>query len=309
MVVVAILAALGAAGSNSLAAYLQQSADKDLAGDSISLSDVPSLLRHKRWLFGQVFDVSAFLLQAVALAFGTLVFVEPLLVMSLPITVGLQAWSARSRPGRLGVGGSLLCVVALSVFIGVGRPTAGGSSITGGEVVALWTAVAVLLAIFLGAAYATRGNLRAVAFAAAASTVYGVTAGLTKVVTGQLQHGGILAPLQGWELYCAIATGVTGVLLTQNALKPGALAAPVAVITLGDPLVAIAIGLLWLGETVNAAPWAVAVEVLAILTMCAGIALLAKQSESASAPAADGDDGKKDGDAEAGDGEDRLTVS
>ena len=49
MVVVAILAALGAASSNSLAAYFQQSADKDLAGDSVSLSDVPTLLRHPRW--------------------------------------------------------------------------------------------------------------------------------------------------------------------------------------------------------------------------------------------------------------------
>jgi F0F1-type ATP synthase assembly protein I len=294
MVVVAILAALGAAGSNSLAAYLQQSADKDLSGDSVSLSDVPTLLRHPRWLFGQVFDVSAFLLQAVALAFGTLVFVEPMLVMSLPITVGLQAWSKRRRPGRLGVGGSLLCVVALSVFIGVGRPTAGASGLSGGEVLALWISVAVLLAVFLSAAYAARGNVRAVAFAAAASTVYGVTAGLTKVVTGQLQHGGIVAPLQSWELYSAIVTGVTGVLLTQNALKPGALAAPVAVITLGDPLVAIAIGLLWLGESVNDAPWAVVLEVLAIASMCAGIALLAKQSESASAPAAE----------EAGDGSD-----
>jgi hypothetical protein len=192
------------------------------------------------------------------------------------------------------VGGSLLCVVALSVFIGVGRPTAGASGLSGGEVLALWISVAVLLAVFLSAAYAARGNVRAVAFAAAASTVYGVTAGLTKVVTGQLQHGGIVAPLQSWELYSAIVTGVTGVLLTQNALKPGALAAPVAVITLGDPLVAIAIGLLWLGESVNDAPWAVVLEVLAIASMCAGIALLAKQSESASAPAAE----------EAGDGSD-----
>ena len=32
--------------------------------------------------------------------------------------------------------------------------------------------------------------------------------------------------------------------LTQNALKPGALAAPVAVIMMGDPLVSIAVGLL-----------------------------------------------------------------
>jgi drug/metabolite transporter (DMT)-like permease len=118
-----------------------------------------------------------------------------------------------------------------------------------------------------------------------------VTAGLTKVVTTQLQHGGIVQPLLGWELYAAVLTGLSGVWLTQNALKPGSLAAPVAVITLGDPLVAIAIGLLWLGESVNAAPWAIAVEVLAVLVMAAGVAVLAHQSESASAPAG-GEDSK-----------------
>ncbi|HEX6515379.1 MAG TPA: DMT family transporter [Nocardioidaceae bacterium] len=292
MIVVAVVAALAAACSNSLAAYLQQGANKRLSSrGSVPPSKLPVLVREPRWLLGQVFDVSAFLLQAVALAFGTLVFVEPLLVMSLPVSVGLRAWSARQRPGRLGVVGSLLCVVALSVFIGVAQPTAGSSSLDTGEAIALAIAAGVLLAICLGCAALTRGNARAVAFAAGASAVYGVTAGLTKVVTTQLQHGGIVQPLLGWELYAAVLTGLSGVWLTQNALKPGSLAAPVAVITLGDPLVAIAIGLLWLGESVNAAPWAIAVEVLAVLVMAAGVAVLAHQSESASAPAG-GEDSK-----------------
>lgn len=285
MIVVAVVAALAAACSNSVAAYLQQGANKRLSsGESVPPSKLPALVREPRWLAGQVFDVSAFLLQAVALAFGTLVFVEPLLVLSLPVSVGLRAWSARQRPSRFGVVGSLLCVVALSVFIGVGRPTPGNPSLTGGEAVALGVAAGVLLLVGLGCATVTRGNARAVAFAAAASAAYGVTAGLTKVVTGQLQHGGILQPLQGWELYAAIVAGLLGVFLTQNALKPGSLAAPVAVITLGDPLVAIAIGLLWLGESVNAAAWAVGVEVVSLIVMAVGVVVLAHQSESASAP-------------------------
>jgi hypothetical protein len=284
MVVIAIAAALAAAFSNSMAAYLMQGADKQLKSEDIGPSQMLVLLRHPRWLAGQAFDALAFVLQAVALAFGTLVFVEPLLVLSLPITVALRAWSARRWPGHLGMTGSALCVVALSVFIGVGRPTAGSSTLSRGEAMSLGIAVAVILAICLGSAAVARGNVRAVAFAAAAGTVYGVTAGLTKVVTTQLERAGIVGPLTDWELYTAIITGVTGVLLAQNALKPGALAAPVAVIILGDPLVAIAIGLLWLGESLNSAPWAVAVQVLMLAMMVAGIAILANQPESASAP-------------------------
>jgi len=59
------------------------------------------------------------------------------------------------------------------------------------------------------------------------------------------------------------------------------------VIILGDPLVAIAIGLLWLGETLNSAPWAIAIEVLMVLLMILGIVILANQPESASAPTGD----------------------
>jgi drug/metabolite transporter (DMT)-like permease len=284
MVVISIIAALAAAFSTSMAAYLMQGADKELESDDIGLKQIPVLLQHPRWLAGQGFDALAFVLQAVALAFGTLLFVEPMLVLSLPITVALRAWSARRWPGRLGVSGSLLCVFAISVFIGVGQPSGGGSTISTWEAMYLGIAVAVILACSLGAAAVTRGNLRAVAFAAGAGTVYGVTAGLTKVVTMQLEHEGILGPLTGWELYAAIVTGITGVMLAQNALKPGALAAPVAVIILGDPLVTIAIGLLWLGETLNAAPWAIAIEVLMVLLMILGIVILANQPESASAP-------------------------
>ena len=287
MVVISIVAALAAAFSNSMAAYLMQGADKQLESDEIGPRQLPVLLKHPRWLAGQGFDALAFVLQAVALAFGTLLFVEPLLVMSLPITVALRAWSARRWPGRLGVTGSLLCVAAISVFIGVGQPTGGGSTISLWEAMFLGIAVAVILIAALGAAALTRGNIRAVAFAAGAGTVYGVTAGLTKVVTMQLEQQGILGPLTSWDLYAAIVTGVTGVFLAQNALKPGALAAPVAVIILGDPLVAIAIGLLWLGETLNSAPWAIALEVLMVLLMGLGIVILANQPESASAPTGD----------------------
>jgi hypothetical protein len=287
MVIVSVIAAMAAAFSNSMAAFLMQGADKQLESDDIGPSQIWVLLRHPRWLAGQGFDALAFVLQAVALAFGTLLFVEPMLVMSLPITIALRTWSARQWPGRLGVTGSLLCVTAISVFIGVGQPSGGGSTISLGEAMYLGIAVAVILAVCLGAAAMTRGNIRAVAFAAGAGTVYGTTAGLTKVVTTQLEHQGILGPLTSWELYTAIITGVTGVLLAQNALKPGALAAPVAVIILGDPLVAIAIGLLWLGETLNSAPWAIAVEVLMIALMIVGIAILANQPESAAAPTGD----------------------
>lgn len=286
LIAVAVAAALAAAFFNSLAAYLQQGGTKQLeTEESVSVRQVGRLLRQPRWLLGQSSDAFAFLLQAVALAFGALIFVEPLLVMSLPFAVLLQAWSARRRPDRRGLVGSALCVLGLSLFLLLAQPTPGEPSVTLGEVLPLAIGVAVVLAVLLGAAAATHDNLRAVAFAGAAGVVFGVTAGLTKVVISHLRHGGVLEPLHHWPLYAAILTGLSGVLLTQNALKAGALAAPVAVITLGDPLTGIAVGLLWLGERVNDGAWFVAAEAGTLVVMAAGVVVLARQSTLAAAPA------------------------
>lgn len=263
---------------------LQQGATKRLeTTQSVPPRQFIRLIVQPRWLAGQSSDALAFVLQAVALGFGALIFVEPLMVMSLPFSVLLRAWTTRQRPGRRALLGSGLCVVGLSIFLLVAQPRAGRSTFTIAEAVLLAIAVAVILAVCLAIAAKTRDNGRAVAFAAAAAAVFGVTAALTKVVTTQLQQG-IFEPLQHWPIYAAALTGVTGVLLTQNALRPGALAAPVAVITVGDPLASIALGLLWLNESVNSGAWAIAAEVLTLAVMVLGVTVLARESSSVAAP-------------------------
>jgi hypothetical protein len=89
-------------------------------------------------------------------------------------------------------------------------------------------------------------------------------------------------------IVCALA----GVLLVQNALKAGALAAPVAVLTVGDPLVSICLGILWLGESIRTAPWAVAAEAAGLAVVVCGVVVLAGQS-TAMAATGDRDAGRR----------------
>lgn len=288
MVAVTVLAAVGAAFCNALAAVLQQGAAKRLEGrEGIRPRQFVTLVRQRRWLAGQASDTSAFVLQAVALSFGALLLVQPLLVLALPFGVVLRAAFAREWPQRRALRGVGLCVLGLGAFLALARPKeAGRASLEPGEALAMGIALAVLLTGFMIMASLTRRNLRAVAFALAATSLYGVTAGLTKVATGQLAQG-VVVPLQHWELYAAIVTGLTGVVLTQNALEAGALAAPVAVLTLGDPLVGLAIGLLWLGETITSTPWAIGGELAAVAVITAGVVVLARQSPAVAAPTGD----------------------
>lgn len=289
MVAVAILAAIGAGFFNASAAVLQQGAAKRLRGrGGLPPRQLLPLVRQRRWLGGQACDITAFLLQALALSFGALIFVQPLMVLGLPFTVLLRSAIARERPELRALAGTGLCVVGLSLFLLLARPQESTSvSLGWRQETALAISLAVALAVFLTMAAATRRNWRAVSFALGAGALFGVTAGLVKVATQQLERG-ILVPLQHGELYAAIVTGLAGVLLTQNALKPGALPAPVAVLTLGDPLMGLAVGLLWLGETITSTTWAIAGESATLLLVIVGVVVLARQSPGVTAPTGEG---------------------
>lgn len=99
ILVIAIIAALASALLNAVAAYFEQAATKRVRGDQdVPASQWGTLIKEPRWLGGQLADVTAFGLTAVALAFGGLILVEPLLVMSLPFAVGLRI--VRRHPSR-----------------------------------------------------------------------------------------------------------------------------------------------------------------------------------------------------------------
>jgi hypothetical protein len=103
-----------------------------------------------------------------------------------------------------------------------------------------------------------------------------------KVVTTELSKG-FLAVFTNFAVYAVIVCGLCGVVMIQQALKPGALAAPVAVITVGDPLVGVLLGILWLGESVRTQWWALTAEFCGIAAVVAGVVVLAGQSVAASA--------------------------
>lgn len=299
--------ALGAALCNAAAAFFEQSAAKEVKGDQdVPLSQWWNLIKQPRWLGGQVADVSAFGLQAVALGFGGLIVVEPLLVMSLPFAVALRLLFQHENPRRRGVIGSALCVCGLSLFLLFARPTHGHGNVTLAEAWPVALGLAVVIAASLTLVLLTRDNWRAIGFALTAAVFYGVTAASVKVVTTQLSKG-IVAVFTSWAVYAVIVCGICGVVMIQNALKPGALAAPVSVLTVGDPLVGVVLGILWLGESIQTTWWALTAQFCGIAAVVAGVVVLAGQSKTASA--GEGNDKDADNEDEAEDDEKRGNVA
>jgi hypothetical protein len=232
-----------------------------------------ALARSPRWWAGTLCDTAGFAAQAAALGLGSLLLVQPLLVTTLLVALPLGArWGGR-RLRRSDRVWSALLVLALAAFAVVGEPTAGVDRAGWRP----WLPALVLLGLLLGGCLAgaavRRGTARAVLLAVAAGVAYGVGAALTKGVVSLLDDG-LLALLTSWETWLlAVAMG-GGTLLQQSAYQAGALEASLPAVTVGEPVVAVALGIAVLGERLRAdgAEWAL-IGVLVVVMAAATVAL------------------------------------
>ncbi|MBO0828774.1 MAG: DMT family transporter [Streptosporangiales bacterium] len=273
-----VLAALVAVCLNATAAVIQADVTHQVPGRSaLEMRLLADLVRRPFWLLGTGAAAVAFLFQVTALWFGPLVLVQPILVTSLLVTVALRALFARRVPRASVVLGAVVCAGGLSLFLGLAHPHGGDRAITASDVVPLAPILGGILVLSLLGAVGRGGNARAVPLAVAAGILYGVNAGLVKLVTRQLGES-VLEPTRHWELYLALACGLLGVQLNQAAFQAGTVPAAVAVITVTDPITSVAVGLVWLGERVDMNAFVLAFEAFGFAAMVVGIVLLAREA-------------------------------
>jgi drug/metabolite transporter (DMT)-like permease len=279
MFFVAVPAAVVGAASFGLASAVQQRATKQVpTTGTLNPRLLLELIHRPVWVLGVVTVIVGLSLQLVALAFGPLVLVQPLLVTGVLFGAVFSALLAHRRVDRLVVLGSLGCVAGLSAFLVLARPT-GATTQRAENAWALLPLAIALGVIVLGClAVAARfsGAVHVAALAAATGVLYGLTAGLMKVVTGQFRAGGFVEPFQHPVLYVVCAVGPMGFLLSQNTFQQGTLIAPaLAIITIVDPLVGVAIGVSWLGEQMNNSPAVLTGQAISVAVLISSVALLA----------------------------------
>ena len=118
----AVLAALAAALSYALASVLQQwEAEKQPADKALRLSLAGRLAKRPRWVAGLGFDVGGYALQWWALTIGSLVLVQPLLVVGLLFALPMKARLSAYRFHGWDWAGALLTTAGLAVFLVVSR--------------------------------------------------------------------------------------------------------------------------------------------------------------------------------------------
>ncbi len=277
----AVLALLAAVLFAVASAVQQRSAADvpDAGGGRLVLA----LARSPRWWAGTLCDTAGFAAQAAALGLGSLLLVQPLLVTTLLVALPLGArWGGRRLRRSDWVWAALL-VLALAVLAVVGEPTAGVDRAGWRPWLPAWVVLGLLVGGCLAAAAVRRGTARAVLLAVAAGVAYGVGAALTKGVVSLLDDG-LPVLLTSWETWLLAAAMAGGTLLQQTAYQAGALEASLPAVTVGEPVVAVALGVGVLGERLRADGVEWALVAVLVVVMAVATAELARAAARDAAP-------------------------
>jgi drug/metabolite transporter (DMT)-like permease len=233
------------------------------------------VLHQPVWLAGMIFQAIGWVLQAMALDRASLVVVQSLTSLSLVIALPLGAWLTAQRIGRREMGGALLTLLGITLFLSVGQPQGGTSH---PSATTWWVACSVTLALvvllgFLG--NRMTGADKALTLGAAAGIGFGLQAAVTKTFVTEI-GGGVLGLLGSWSTYVLIVSAVLGFVLQQAALKTGVLAPAMASSNSVTLFTSVVLGIAVYGEGISKSGGAhVGLAVVGLLTAVGGIALLA----------------------------------
>ncbi|MGE2837187.1 DMT family transporter [Mycobacterium sp. SMC-4] len=285
-----VLLALLAAVFLALGIVIRQRATLDVPAEhGISGVMFATLIRRPLWWAGTAAALAGFLFQALALAEGSLLLVQPILVSALLFALPLSAHLAGRRVTRAEWGWAVLLTVALAVFVVLAKANPGDyeASLSSSALVAVVCTAAVLACVIV----ATRsvGWRRAVLLAVAVGVLFGVVAVLTKLVMHLLTHEGIGEVLSTPVLYLLVILGVVAMLLQQSAFHAGSLQTSVPTMLVLEPMIAVLLGAVVLGEHLDVGRWDALALAVSTAAMVAGTIALGRDEgayEEALAPAA-----------------------
>ncbi|MFI0507851.1 hypothetical protein ACH3WN_34250 [Streptomyces albogriseolus] len=244
------------------------------------------LLGSGAWWGAVSLNAAAALLHVVALKYGPLTVVQPLGALTLVAAVPLGARMAGRPVSAVEWRGTALTLAGLAVILATASAPAPDDVLSVPEALAVAGGTASLVGLLSWPG--TRPGLR---HATASGVASGVASALTQTVTvAATDRTGPLLDVRvtGVALLVAVFSA-GGLLLAQSAYR-GGLGAPLAMVTLANPLAAAVIGLGLLGEHLRGGAPGVAFGLFGAALASRGVVLLSRAAEGTSAGPAEGSD-------------------
>lgn len=265
----ALLSALGFAFSTSL----QHRAAGDVpVGVSNPALVLWRLLHHPRWLLGSTVGLTAWLLHATALHYGTLSLVQPIILLGVVLAVVVRAAMDRAVPARHEIVGVVVTVVSLIVIVSVAdtdqvdsTPRAG---LVAGVVLAAWVVAGLATA---SVNRLPRRGLAAFSLGMTSGLLFGVSAVLMKLAGNAVADHGPIGALATWSPWLLLVTAFCAMSLNQRAYQLSRLAHSMPVLNVTSVLVSILLGAMLFGETLPDHPATLTLQACGLVGIAWGL--------------------------------------
>ncbi|MGW9493276.1 DMT family transporter [Streptomyces prasinus] len=205
-------------------------------------------LRRPGWWAAVALNGLGGLLHVVALAYGPLSLVQPLGALTIVFALPMAALFVGRRAGTTAWRGALMATAGLAGLLSlVGASDA--QSLDTAQRVAAVLATAVAVVALMAAARTVRRHpaVRGILLAVASGIAFGMSSVFTKTVAVDWTDGVSAGDVPSLAVIGVLATA--GLLLSQAAYRGAGLAAPLATLTVVNPVVAAAVGITMFGET------------------------------------------------------------
>lgn len=212
------------------------------------------LLSRPSWVAGTIMLGLAILCQLGALSIAPLIVVQPLGAVSLVITTLLNARVTGHSPTRKSITAIVACVGGIFIFVLLAALYASERDITEADLIVILALLGAVIVVFTMLWVWLRKRMGALFYIMSAGVIYGFVATLAKVVIKRVQAG----DFEWLTLICLIAliaATAVGAYFVQTAYSSGPPDLVIAGLTVVDPMVAVFIGLLVLGEAAHAPLW------------------------------------------------------
>ncbi|MCX4820813.1 DMT family transporter [Streptomyces sp. NBC_01142] len=203
-------------------------------------------LHQAGWWVAVALNSIGAVLHVIALAFGPLSVVQPLGALTIVFALPMAALFVRRKAGPTAWRGAIMATAGLAGLLALTGP-AESHSLGGGERAVLAAATFAGVALLFALAQSVhRPIVRSVLLAGAAGVAFGIASVFTKTVAVDWTSR---VPFAQWPSLLVIAVlAAGGLLLSQASYRGAGLAAPLATVTVVNPVVAAAVGITLFGE-------------------------------------------------------------
>ncbi|MBX9362141.1 DMT family transporter [Streptomyces sp. WAC04114] len=204
-------------------------------------------LRRPGWWAAVALNGLGGLLHVVALAYGPLSLVQPLGALTIVVALPMAALFVGRKAGATAWRGAIMATVGLAGLLSL-VAASDAQSLSAAERVAVAVVTAgVVVALMIAARAAHRHPaVRSMLLATASGIAFGMSSVFTKTVAVDWTGGVSAADVPSLAVIGVLATA--GMLLSQASYRGAGLAAPLATLTVVNPVVAAAVGITMFGE-------------------------------------------------------------